>query len=81
LHPATHPLAESLTIAPSAVIRCVACREWRWGVVVVSGTRHNHMVLREVRPLLADDLPLGTRAVMSALSAGRDPGANGLVVL
>jgi transcriptional regulator with XRE-family HTH domain len=50
-------------------------------IVVVSATRLNHTVLREVRSLLSGDLPLGTRAVMTALAAGRDPGANGLVVL
>jgi transcriptional regulator with XRE-family HTH domain len=63
-----------------------ATAKWQVGgvtrlIVVVSGTHHNHTVLREVRPLLAGDLPLGTRAVMAALSVGRDPGANGLVVL
>ncbi len=50
-------------------------------IVVVSATRHNHSVLREVRSLLTGDFPRGTRAVMAALGAGRDPGANGLVVL
>lgn len=60
--------------------------KWQTGtvgrlIVVVSATRHNHAVLREVRPLLMSDLPLETRAVMAALTSGRDPGANGLIVL
>lgn len=50
-------------------------------LLVVADTRHNRAVLREVRSLLADDFPLDTRAVMRALAAGRDPGANGIVVL
>jgi transcriptional regulator with XRE-family HTH domain len=63
-----------------------AMAKWQAGdvtrlIVVVSATRLNHTVLREVRSLLIGDLPLGTRAVMTALAAGRDPGANGLIVL
>lgn len=50
-------------------------------LLVVADTRHNRAVLREVRPLLADDFPLDTRQVMRAMAAGRDPGGNGIVVL
>ncbi len=50
-------------------------------ILLVADTRHNALVLREARTLLAGDFPLTTRMVLAALADGRDPGANGIVVL
>ena len=50
-------------------------------ILVLADTRHNRIVLREARELLRSDFPLDTRAVMTTLRAGRDPGANGIVLL
>lgn len=49
-------------------------------ILVVADTHLNRRVLREVRELLRSDFPLDTRAVLQALTAGRDPGANGIVL-
>jgi len=50
-------------------------------ILAVADTDHNRRALREAREVLRGDFPLDTRAVMAALAAGRDPGANGIVVL
>ncbi|HTS14697.1 MAG TPA: helix-turn-helix transcriptional regulator [Candidatus Sulfotelmatobacter sp.] len=50
-------------------------------IIVLADTRHNRAVPREARPLLRADFPLDTRIVMAALRQGRDPGANGIVLL
>jgi len=50
-------------------------------VLVVADTDHNGRVLRDAREVLRGNLPLDTRATMAALAIGRDPGANGIVVL
>jgi transcriptional regulator with XRE-family HTH domain len=50
-------------------------------VLLIAETRHNALVLRDARALLAGDFPLDTRAVLRALGEGRDPEANGIVVL
>jgi transcriptional regulator with XRE-family HTH domain len=50
-------------------------------VVVVAGTHANRRALVIAAPVLASNFPLGTRATLVALAAGRDPGAHGLVVL
>ena len=50
-------------------------------VLVVADTDHNRRVLRDAREVLRGNLPLDTRATMAALAIGRDPGANGIVVL
>lgn len=50
-------------------------------ILLIADTRHNAIVLRDARALLAGDFPLDTRAVLRALGEGRDPGANGIVVL
>jgi hypothetical protein len=50
-------------------------------ILVVAGTHHNRGVLREVRELLRGDYRLDTRQVLTALAEGRDPGANGIVVI
>ena len=50
-------------------------------VLVVRGTRGNRQVLRETLPSLRATFPLGSREMLEARAAGRDPGADGLVVL
>ncbi|MEX0626436.1 MAG: helix-turn-helix transcriptional regulator [Chloroflexota bacterium] len=50
-------------------------------ILVVRGTRRNREVLREVLPSLRGTFPLGSRELLHALAVGRDPGADGLLVL
>ena len=50
-------------------------------VLVVMATHANRRALRAARDVVAAAFPLTTRQVMAALSAGRDPGANGVVLL
>jgi hypothetical protein len=50
-------------------------------VIVLAESASNRRALAEAADVIATDVPLGTRAVLRALSAGRDPGANGIVVL
>ena len=56
----------------SAVTRCI---------LLISDTDRNRALLRVVLPVLRPNFPLSTRDVLQALRDGRDPGANGLVVL
>ena len=50
-------------------------------VFVVSGTRTNRRVIRDVGAALTDALPLTTKAALLRLSAGLDPGADALIVM
>jgi transcriptional regulator with XRE-family HTH domain len=50
-------------------------------IVVVRGTNANRRALHAAEEVIRAALPLATRGVLAALSRGRDPGANGLVVL
>jgi transcriptional regulator with XRE-family HTH domain len=50
-------------------------------VLLVSDTRTNRASLALIREGLRALLPLDTRAMLSALGAGRDPGAGGVVIL
>lgn len=50
-------------------------------VLVLQASPTNRRALAEAADVVAADYPLGTRAVLAALSEGRDPGANGIVVL
>jgi transcriptional regulator with XRE-family HTH domain len=50
-------------------------------IVVVAATPANRRALLAAADVISTDFPLGTRAVLSALSEGRDPGANGIVVI
>ena len=50
-------------------------------LLVLWGTTANRNALREGGDALCASFPLGTRQVLAALAAGRDPGANGIVVL
>jgi transcriptional regulator with XRE-family HTH domain len=50
-------------------------------VLVVAATNTNRRAIAEAGAALRELFPLGTRAVLAALRSGRDPGANGLVLL
>jgi transcriptional regulator with XRE-family HTH domain len=50
-------------------------------VIVVNGTNHNRAALASAADVLATTFPLGTRATVAALSQGKDPGDNGIVLL
>jgi hypothetical protein len=50
-------------------------------VMLVADTRHNARALDEAGIALREQFPLGTRALMVALSRGSAPAANGIVVL
>lgn len=47
--------------------------------LVVRATHANRRAVAAAADVIATTFPLGTRAVFSALDAGRDPGSNGLV--
>jgi hypothetical protein len=49
-------------------------------ILLVRNSIRNREILRSADPLRRS-FPLGTRAVMAALARGRDPGANGIVIL
>ena len=60
--------------------------KWRDGratrlVIVIAATHLNRRALGGANRVLDDDFPLGTRAILAAFAAGRDPGANGIVLL
>jgi transcriptional regulator with XRE-family HTH domain len=50
-------------------------------ILLLSDTDRNRALLRVVLPVLRPSFPLSTREVVQALREGRDPGADGLVVL
>lgn len=50
-------------------------------IIVISATHANRRALQLAADVIAADFPLGTRAILAALEAGRDPGANGIVLL
>jgi transcriptional regulator with XRE-family HTH domain len=50
-------------------------------ILLVAGTHANRRILREDGAVLRLAYPLATAQVLAALRAGRDPGANGIVVL
>ncbi len=50
-------------------------------VVVAKSSQANRRALNAARDVLETTYPLGTRRTLAALTAGRDPGANGLVLL
>jgi transcriptional regulator with XRE-family HTH domain len=50
-------------------------------ILVLAATRANRRALREADAAMRASFPLGTREVMAALAEGRDPGANGVVLL
>jgi transcriptional regulator with XRE-family HTH domain len=50
-------------------------------VLVVLDTNRNRAALATAAPIVRDDFPLDTRAVMAALSSGHAPPANGIVLI
>jgi len=50
-------------------------------IIVVMATHANRRALSAARDIVAAAFPLATRQVMAALTAGRDPGGNGIVLL
>lgn len=50
-------------------------------ILVIAGTARNRTLIREHIGLVRQTFPLDTRATLEALGDGRDPGANGLVVI
>jgi transcriptional regulator with XRE-family HTH domain len=50
-------------------------------ILLVAASHANRRLVRQSIGLLRQTFPLDTRATLSALADGRDPGANGLVVL
>ncbi len=50
-------------------------------ILLISDTERNRALLRVVVPVLRPTFPLSTREVLQALGEGRDPGADGMVVL
>lgn len=50
-------------------------------VIVLKASPANRRALGDVADVVVTDYPLGTRTVLAALAEGRDPGANGVVVL
>jgi transcriptional regulator with XRE-family HTH domain len=49
-------------------------------VLLVADTKHNRAVIR-LHPELRERFPISARACLAALSAGRDPGGDGMVML
>jgi transcriptional regulator with XRE-family HTH domain len=50
-------------------------------VLLIKATDHNRAALASAADVIATAFPLGTRATLSALSQGEDPGDNGIVLL
>lgn len=50
-------------------------------ILLVAGTARNRTLIREHVGLVRQTFPLDTRMTLQALAEGRDPGANGVVVL
>lgn len=50
-------------------------------ILLLAESRANSAALAGARAYLSSMFPLGTRQVLAALGAGRDPGASGIVVL
>ena len=49
-------------------------------ILVIADTRHNRDVIARV-PALRERFPVTTRACLSALAHGRDPGGDALVII
>lgn len=50
-------------------------------ILLLADTHWSRDLLRRHLPLLRQTFPLDTREVLTALAAGRDPGANDIVVI
>jgi transcriptional regulator with XRE-family HTH domain len=88
------PSSPTLTVAVEAVTRLrdaqaqlrAANLKQRDGgaqrlVILLSASHANRTALRSAADILATTFPLGTKATLTGLAAGIDPGANGIVLL
>ena len=50
-------------------------------ILVIAATHANRRAVSEAGAAIRASFPLGTRAILDALRAGRDPGANGIVLI
>jgi transcriptional regulator with XRE-family HTH domain len=50
-------------------------------ILLIAGTHANRRALAAAEPLLTAAFPIGTRPTIAALEAGRDPGADALILL
>lgn len=50
-------------------------------ILLVKASGANRRMLHEMGPMIRDEFPIGTRASMKALAAGRDPGGDCLVLI
>ena len=50
-------------------------------VLLIGASKANRAALASAADVLATTFPLGTRATLAALTAGEDPGDNGIVLL
>lgn len=50
-------------------------------ILLLSATRHHRELLRDYGAHLAGSFPLPSRSAIEALQAGRDPGANAIILL
>jgi transcriptional regulator with XRE-family HTH domain len=50
-------------------------------ILVVKASRANRRALREAWPVISEAFPIGTRAALEALSAGKDPGGDCLILI
>ena len=77
--------AETRPTDLQALQRAIAAKRRDSGVdrvvLVLAGTARNRAVVRAHVGLLRQSFPLDTRAALAALGEGRDPGADGLVLL
>ena len=76
------PIRAARLAAPSRAVHLKA-RDLGIGrvVIVLAESASNRRALAEAADVIAADVPHGTRAVLRALLAGRDPAAHGIVVL
>jgi hypothetical protein len=77
--------AETRPADLQAVERAISAKQRDSGVdrvvLVMFASARNRAVVRNHVALLRQSFPLDTRSVLAALGSGRDPGANGLVLL
>lgn len=50
-------------------------------LILLADTAHNRAALREAAGSIRADFPFRTRGMLTALASGRDPGADGVVIL
>ncbi len=88
-HPATHVevMIEAVTrlTDAQALLRRIAIKRRDGGsprvILLLADTRNNAVAIHESEAVMGSAFPIGTRAALRALGAGRDPGADALIVL